>query len=220
MYYNIFGHYFDINAKNNEENKDISSQNKIIKNVCETLLFNGNFDELNKLLRYCLTQNITNIESYKRCNKLYVIVSFISNELAYVVYHDLTIDSMNSDNSNNNSSNNKNSLLFPKLILLKMFKLIYSLLCYICCHPHYRNQEYIYVKQYFNLRNRLYSNKFGNNSEENKQISHLDLASKLNYHNYFCCPRADALLHGVCYLGYHEYCKILIKDGSDMKQRK
>ena len=77
-------------------------------------------------------------------------------------------------------------------------------------HHHYTKQEYIYVKQYFNLRNGLYSNIFGNNSEENKQISHS--APKLNNHNCF-------LLHGVCYLGYHEYCKILIEDGFDMKQR-
>ena len=76
-------------------------------------------------------------------------------------------------------------------------------------HPYYTNQEYIYVKQYFNLRNRLYSNIFDDNSEENKKISHS--APKLNNHNCLCSHRAGALLHGAYYLGYH--------DGFDMKQR-
>ena len=158
------------------------------------MLFNNNFDELNKLLQHCLTQNITNIESYED-DKLDVIVSFIVNELVYVIFHDLTINSIH----NNNSSSSR--LLFPKL--LKMFKLIYNLSCYICCYPDEDDQEYIYLKQYFNLRNTLYKNIFGNNSEENKKLSYE--ASKLTNYNYFCYEFDGSLLHGVCSRGYHPY---------------
>ena len=100
---NIFGPYvnLDANARDNEENEDIVSKNKIVKNMCKKLVFNDNFDELNKLTHYCLTQNITNIESYED-GELDVIVSFIVNELTYVIYHDLTIDSINSNNKNSN----------------------------------------------------------------------------------------------------------------------
>ena len=204
---NIFGHYVD--AKNNAQNKDILSKNKNIKNISQKLLFNDNFDELNKLVRYCLNQNITNVESYVDIGELIAIVSFMVNELVYVIYHDLTIDSIN-------SNNNKDSLLFPKL--LKMFKLIYNLSCYMCCYPFERNQEYIYLKQYFILRNTLYQNIFGNNNETNKKISYS--ASKLNNYNYFSNATSEgSLLHGVCRWGYHQYCEILIKDGFDMKQR-
>ena len=185
------------------------SNNKRIKNICKKLLFNDNFDQLNKLAQYCLTQNITGIESYE--DNLDVIVSFIVNELVYVIYHDLTIDSINNNNNNNHNSIIKHSLLFPKLS--KMFKLMYNLSCYICCYPFEWKQEYIYVKQYFNLRNTLYKNIFGNNSGENSKISYL--ASKLNNYNYFT---GGSLLHGVCLCGYHQYCEILIKDGFDMKQ--
>ena len=110
---NIFGHYVNGDDFENKE------KNKNIKNVCKKLVFDDNSDELDKLIWYCLTQNITNIQSYE--GDLNVIVSFIMNELAFVIYHDLTINSINSNN------NSKDSLLFPKL--LKMFKLIYNLSC-------------------------------------------------------------------------------------------
>ena len=204
---NIFGHYVNVDSNHCATDEDILSKNKTIKNICKNLVFNDNFDELNKLVRYCLTQNITNIESYEDIGQLHAIVAFIVNELVYVIYHDLTTNSIN-------SNSNKASLLFPKL--LKMFKLIYNLSCYMCCYPFHENQEYIYVKQYFNLKNTLYNNIFGNNSKENKEISYF--ASKLTNYNYFCSKYDGSLLHGVCFTGYHRYCRILIKDGFDMKQ--
>ena len=206
---NIFGHYVD--TQNNGKNKDILLKNENIKNLCKKLVFGSDLEELNKLIRYCLTQNISNIDSYE--GELNATVSFIVNELAYVIYHDLTINWIN--NSTSNSNNSHDSLLFPKL--LKMFQLIYNLSCYICCYPFEWSKEYFYVKQYFNLRNTLYTNIFGNNNKENKEISHS--ASKLSNYNYFCYFDYDgSLLHRVCYTDYHQYCDILIKNGFDMKQ--
>ena len=163
---NLFGHYVDAD-EDDEDYRDQLLKNENMKNLCKKLVFDDSFDELDKLIRYCLTQHISTIESYE--DDLSVIVSFIINELAYAIYHDLTIDSMNNSNNNNTYRNSKDSLLFPKL--LKMFKLIYNLSCYICCYPFESDEEYFYVNQDFHLRNTLYKNIFGTNTEQNKEIS-------------------------------------------------
>ena len=94
---NIFGHYWY-----NPQDTNKKESNEKVYNLCIKALFNNNFDELNKLISYCINENISNIEEYETDEDMDMI-PFIVNELSYLVFHDLTIDSWYNNNNNNNN---------------------------------------------------------------------------------------------------------------------
>ena len=159
---NIFGRAIRIDHDgeenpSHEEKLEIRANNKKASDLCKAQLFDGDINQVKQLIAYCTKENISNIESYT--NDITCIVPFIVNELSYVVFHDLTIDLLNNndkkDNSNSNSNNNSSNskALFPKL--LKFFKFLYNLSCYIYCYPFQDEKESFYVSYYFDLRNTL-----------------------------------------------------------------
>ena len=211
---NIFGHYISLGKRDQKDKRTEKERenNTIAYNLCKKWVFDDNFDELNKLIRYCITQNINNIKSYQSNGEQ--IVPFIVNELVYVIFHDLTIDGLN----NNGNDGNKLLFLFPKLS--KMFKMIYNLSCYMYCYPFLGvGYESFYVSQYFDLRNTLYRNIFGNGNDD-EECNKISLkASKLDNYNYFCYFEQDGtLLHKVCSHSHRQYCEILLKTGFDMNE--
>ena len=98
-------------------------------------VFNNNFDELDELIQ-SIIKNIADINSYKINMSIGMweesgcdsgIACFITNEWAYVMFHNLTMDSL--DN-----------------------KFIYNISCYICCYP-YNNDTKLDDESYFDLQN-------------------------------------------------------------------
>ena len=216
---NVFGNYI-ISAEDDSkmaEQKKIELNNAKLFQNCKKMVFNDSFDELNQLIRYC-TQNISDIASYsvnviKEKNNFGEsgILGFIVNELSYVIFHDLTMNSLNEN------KDNSEQLLFPKL--LKMSKFIYNLSCYLYCYPfkHSSGNETFYISQYFDLRNTLFTDIFDKSNKMSQK------SGKLNNYNYFCFSRSSSanggtLLHGASECSYFEYCRILMKNGFDINQ--
>ena len=84
---NIFGHY--VNVGRHDKDTTTLSKNKSVYNLCKKMLFNDNFDELHKLLKYCFNEHVSDINNYK--DHPPTMLTFILNEFAYVVFHDLSI---------------------------------------------------------------------------------------------------------------------------------
>ena len=188
--------------KNNKETTDLFKQ----------ILFDDiHYNEFNKLLRYCISQHISNFNSYtdSEYTQRY-LVQYVVNELAYVIFHDLTFDLLS--NSKNHNYNKNEILLYPKL--LNMFKFLYNFSCYIYCYPFSKRNQSFYISQYFDLKNALYQNIF--DSQEYTKIC--EKAGKLNYYNYYCHRSSGdgTLLHKACEQDYRPYCQILIQDGFDV----
>ena len=222
---NIFGYY--VNKTGFERaifgwvNKNLESiqmaKNAKVLHYCTQMVFDDTFDELKKLIRYCIS-NISDIDSYKhninyknaeKCCYDSGIACFIVNQLAYVVFHDVTMDSLNSKNSSEN-----NKLLFPQL--LKASKFLYNTSCFLYCYPFDSDtKESFYLSQYFDLKNALFGDIF---DKENKLLS--QSASKLSEYNYsrYQCRGDGTILHKACSLQYRGYCDILIKDGFDVNK--
>ena len=213
---NIFGRYFCFTQDNKPwaRKSDIENNDKIY-NLCKKLLFDDSFDQLNELIKCCLTNNVSKIENYKNCDNEASLVSILVNEMTFIIFHDLTIDSLKKKNTNTNTNT---LLLFPQL--LKLFKFIYNLSCYIYCYPfmHVTTNESVYINSYFDLRNTLYKDIFDNIDNNNKQLS--QTVSKLSNFNYFSFNKEDGtILHSACFKQYYYYCQILIKDGFDINKQ-
>ena len=234
---NMFGNYVNFHEYDQPSNKvkqDILANNKNACNLCKKMLFDNNFDELNRLIQYCL-KNISDINSYNNIKVINQyeatgIVGFIVNEMAYVIFHDLTMNFLN-NNNNNNNNNNTNDLLFPKL--LKMSKFIYNFSCYNYCYPFADNKESFYICQYFDLRNTVYKNIFSKQEtasttgttdntdtiDTTNTMTTNKKASKINHFNYYCGSDCDGtVLHASGRRKYRQYCELLVKDGSDMNE--
>ena len=223
---NIFGYY--VNNTGFEKpifgwtNKNLEriqmAKNEEILNYCKRMLFDNKFDELQKLIDYCIS-NISDIDSYKhninyqkdgeKCCYDSGIACFIANQLAYVVFHDITIDSLNNKNNNEN-----HKLLFPQL--LKASKFMYNTSCFLYCYPYNREtKESYYLAQYFDLKNALFDDIF---DKENRLLS--QTASKFCEYNYSRsqCRGDGTILHKACSLKQRRYCNILIKDGFNVNK--
>ena len=166
-------------------------------------LFNNDFLEFNKLLEYSISDLVKmktsgHISDYKKSiskdNRYDTGLSnIISNRLCYVIFHDLSMDSLNLSNE----------MMFPKLI--KFYKFIFNFSIYLHCYPfekHPVEQEY-YLLQYFNCKDSVYEN-----------------IAPLKQFNYLDRRYADdgTLLHGATGGGFRQMCQVLIKDGFDCKK--
>ena len=231
----IFGTYHDRQEKKLADWKiaKITEQNIKTFNVCKELLFDNNFNELIRLVKYCLTSNISNINHYINSIKTnddaedtYIrsVVSIMATELSFIIFHDLTMNGKN--NNSDNKNKNTRLLLYPKL--LKVFKFIYNLSCYIYCYPFHVGQsqnEAFYISQYFDLKNTLFKDIFDNTNNKNNSNQKQEQlkAGQLAEYNYFCQSYFSdgTLLHKACYARSHcrYYSEILIKDGFDINKR-
>ena len=206
-------------SKLNSKKQLIKQSNENVYNLYTNLLYNNNFQELDKLIVHCINENISNINGWLDEEDIasnYQFQQFVVNEFAYTVFHDLTIDSLQNNNSGNNNNNNNSTkiellYIFPKL--LKMFKFIYNFSCYNYCHLRNSDYESFYMSQYFDLRYTLYKNIFGINTQDSKIV-----CSKVSKLNYYHNLNGDTLLHAVCDEDCRTYCQILIEDGFDINQ--
>ena len=222
-----------------KEQKELDENNEKVLKLCRKVLFDNNYDELDKLIEYSIS-NITDISSYEinmhmsffeeSCNDS-GILCFMTNELAYAVFHDLTIDSL----ENKGDDEDDGVLLFPKL--LPMFKFLYNFSCYVYCYPCKsskslkKTNESIYVSNYFDLKDTLYQNVFEKKEQkENKEKEEKEAkeakeeneiskkAGKIGEFNFFrsCCWKDGTLLHCATSGQYQQYCDLLVRDGSNI----
>ena len=146
---------------------ELRKTNVFENDKCEKYLFDNDLTQFNKLLKHSIKDLLNtsgDINDYKKLfSKNYRgrynnccdsgLSNIIGNRLCYVIFHDLSMYSLNLSNE----------MMFPKLI--EFYKFIFNFSIYLHCYPFKKDhnedmsmhQEY-YLVQYFNHKDSIFEN--------------------------------------------------------------